>query len=250
MAKGNSSETIASAFNDWLEAEVRSSGVEVNTYLDEYNQAIRGLRGGWDHPDNFTVHKHESHVDVRLPQAWETFIMSLEPDMAQEDKDYQSAWLLFTPLMQVSGSWRNQCYVQASDASDYLVRRHSQANGIDTEAVVATRLKVWLPSPDNFADANLTVDELGRQLKNTSVTGRKALERVVERTVLGYDFGEEESVSTHNMQVAQEAWTAFSTDCVILAAKLRKGELAAVPFLEPKSISATPPPKVIYPLAA
>jgi hypothetical protein len=39
------------------------------------------------------------------------------------------------------------------------------------------------------------------------------------------------------MKKSQINHIQLATDCVIMAAKLRRGELEAVPFLEPRSIS-------------
>lgn len=250
MVSEHSSEAISQVFDDWLSAEVRSSAVEVNSYLDEYKTAIKGLKGGYGHEHNFLARKHEGHVHVRLPQAWETFTMSLEPGASEAEKEYQSAWLLFTPLMQVSGTYRAQCWFEASDGNDYLDRRQSRPSGIDMQKTVADRLKVWLSNSDNFAGANITTEDLHRQLKLVSKAGETSVKRVCARAVLGFDFGERDSRSSREMVAAQYNWASFATDCLILAAKMRKGELAAVPFLEPKSISSDPPPEVIYPLAA
>ena len=247
MKSGYSSGVIAEVLDGWLNAEVRSSGVD-NTYLDDYKTAIEGLKGGYGHPKNFTAGKHESHVHIRLPQAWETFVMTLEPDTPEESRDYQSAWLLFTPLMQVSGTYRNQCYMEASNANDYLTRRMSRPTALDMRQVVSDRLRVWLPEPDNFADATITTEVLGRQLKLVSEAGSKAVKIVCARAAMKYDFGSEHSRSALAMIGAQSEWASFATDCVVLAAKIRNGELAKVPFLEPKSISADPPPAVKYPL--
>lgn len=247
VEKAEASEAISDVFNDWLNTEVRSSAGD---YLDDYTAAVRGLKGGINHKDNFLALKHESHVHNRLPQAWETFVISLEPNNPEEQREYMSAWLMFTPLMQVSGTFRTQCYLEAQNAEDYLVRRQARPSGINMQNTVAERLKVWLPNPDNFADASLTVEELGRQLKIVSEVGEKAVKRVCARAVIGYDLKQEGSRSAREMVTAQYNWASFAANCVVLAAKLRRGDLAAVPFLEPKSISATPPPQVIYPLAA
>jgi hypothetical protein len=243
------SEAIAGTFDSWLNAEVRSSGVD-NTYLDEYKTAIEGLLGGLNHKNNFLPLKHESHVNVRLPQAWQTFNMSLEDGIDSEEVDNQSAGLLFTPLMQVSGTYRGQCYLESNSGEDYLAKRHARPHGIDMEEVVAHRLNLWMPGTDKFEGAGITVDKLGKRLSRVRKIGTKAIVEACQRAERGNDVGIKESATVQVLKTAQIEWAAFATDCVVLAAKLRAGELEAVPFLQPKSISAKPPPKVVYPLDA
>lgn len=241
-------EKIAGTFDGWLNAEVRSSGVGVNEYLDEYTTAVRGLRGGYNHPDNFTARKNESHLGIRMPQAWATYQLTQGEDVDPKIRDNQSGFLMFTPLMQVSGTFRTQCYLEASSPEDYLVRRHNRPHGIDMEHIVSERLAKWLPESDSFTEAGIDIPQLGRQIEIVAALGRKSIEAMCEQTGQNLDLEEEETISTRHMQVAQREWAGLATDCLILAAKIRRGELEAVPFWEPKSISSTPPPEVIYPL--
>ena len=70
---------------------------------------------------------------------------------------------------------------------------------------------------------------------------------MVDRLEAELAVGQEDSPSIQEVLKAQREWIIFATECVTLAAKIRRGELARVPFLEAKSISADP--KVTYPLA-
>lgn len=248
MSNSQAGERIADVFADWLNKEVRSSHTEVNAYLDDYSVAVSGLRES--QTNNFLAQKHNSHVNNRLPQALETFKMSLEPGTPAEQADNQSAWLMFTPLMQVSGTYRGQCYIEATDGFDYMARRQSRPTAIDLEKVADRRLRVWLPDSDNFGLASISVEQLERRVSVATRIGGNAIAEVCMRAEQERDFGIENSVSAQVLKSAQMEWASFATDCLILAAKLRGGELEAVPFLEPKSISSTPPPEVFYPLAA
>lgn len=79
-------------------------------------------------------------------------------------------------------------------------------------------------------------------------TKQQSKRRVCSRIKVGYELGHPVgSTSVQEIIVAQYAWSRLTIDCVVLAAKIRKGELAAVPFLEPRSISLDP--QVVYPLA-
>lgn len=248
MTNRSSETRIACTLADWLNAEVRSSGKEVNTYLDKYDDAIEGLQGGPGHKFNFLASKHASHVEVRLPNSWQAFNESLEKDV-YEEREYQSAYLMFTPLMQVSGTYRAQCYMEAADAGDYLRRRLLRPAGIDLRQVTARRLDKWLPEPDNFGESTITVEQLGLSLERASKIGGRVISEVCQRAERKFDFGIEGSATAQVLKSAQIEWASLTIDCITLAAKQRRGQLEAVPFLEPKSISSDPPPTVIYPLA-
>jgi hypothetical protein len=224
----DSSSNISAAVYDWLEAEVNSSGVERNSFLDDYESAIRGLRGGWEHPQNFTARKLESHMD-RLPLWYEAF--ALDPK-----DEYQAARLIFAGLMQVSGSYRNQCYIEATDAEDYIGRRRKIV-GVNIQNIVRGRLNELLPKSGDFNYADLSVEAMEPGINEIAAKTRSEVSAVSYRLNIGYDLGVEGSVAAHKMQEAQSMWLGFTTDCIAIAAKIRMGELEAVPFLEPVSIT-------------
>lgn len=237
----NATEQISSVFYNWLQAEVNSSMDENNrnSILDDYDSAIKGLKGGWDHKSNFTARKFESHI-MRLPLWLEAY--SYDPE-----DDYQAARLLFAGLMQVSGSYRNQCYLQARNPEDYVERR-KDVIGTNMHNAVGVRLHTHLPSTGNFARANIELDDLEKRMQETIKVGETSVRAVCNRTKYGYDLGQSRSRSVNEMQIAQYNWLTFATDCLTHSVKVRRGNLADVPFLEAKSISDEP--KVYYPLAA
>lgn len=233
--------TIGVTFEHWLADEVKSSGQGNNAILDNYDDAISGIVGGWDHPKNFGRIKHESHVDNRMPLWWAQYEQDPENDLV-------SAKLLFNGLMQISGAYRTQCYLQARGAQDYLWRRSGRPVGINLESEAMARLINVVPGND-LSEAEMSVEDLGSEVERVSRIGETALKNVSKyNTNTGRDLRRANSPSVQEMAMAQHAWARFSIDCVIVAAKIRGGELAAVPFLEPKSISLEP--QVIYPMAA
>lgn len=234
--------TISGAFFGWLKGEVISSDVEVNTYLADFDEAQRRLCLGYDNDYNWTASKDKSHLD-RLPKWWEAYA-------EDPTNDYQSARVLFASLMFVPGAYRNQCYIQAQNAAQYGQRR-SKAIGINLQRTIIDHLATVLPRSGNFSHADINLELLNtRRIKVATGVGETATKSMIDRLEAGLDLGQEKSPAVETMLDAQREWIAFATDCVALAAKIRRGELAKVPFLEPKSISADPPPKVIYPLAA
>lgn len=234
----NYSKRIGEVFYDWLQEEVTSSGTDKNSFLDEYDTVIAGLKAGWDHPDNFAARKNEAHLG-RLPVWFEAF-------KQDPDNDYQAAKLAFAGLMLVSGCYRDQCYVQAQDAEDYIDRR-GKAIGIPYDLAIKMRLQYLLPAKGELSRAHIDVDHLYQSMKAVSKIGETAINRLTTRVSEGHDLKAESSPSVTQMKYAQLEWFNFATESVILFAKMRGGFLSAVPLLEPKSISADPSPKVIYP---
>lgn len=212
---------------DWLRAEVASSHVERNKVLDDYNDAIEGLKGGWDHPKNFSARKVESHID-RLGPWFEAF------SMAEED-DYQAARIIFAGLMQTSGSYRNQCYVEAQDRADYLLIRQ-EAIGINLENAVGNRLRTFLPGTGDFSKARISLEDLDQRRQDAEAIGLRAVKAMCARVVLGWDLRKKDTRAAREAQNAQYNWATFTTDALTYVAKNR-GSLAEVPFLEPRSIT-------------
>jgi hypothetical protein len=238
---------ISNAFYGWLSAEVKSSGID-NTYLDDYTEARRRLALGYNTDENWSAEKQESHLN-RLEKIW------WPPFVEQPQDDEQSANIEFSSLMFVSGAYRIQCYVQSQTPEEYDARR-GKAIGINMRQVVVEHLANILPPSGNFSHANIVLQSRNtgettledRKQAIVSEIGETTVKNVCERLYSGKDLGLQDSPSVQEMLKAQKGWIEFATDSVALAAKMRRGELAAVPFLEPKSTSAKPVPKVIYPL--
>lgn len=228
MTIKKSSETISKAIYDWLAAEVESSGTSRNMYLDDFESARTGLLDGWDHPNNTPARKTESHLD-RLPLWWEAY--SFDPL-----DDYQSAKITFAGLMLVSGNYRAQCYIEAVDGQDYITKR-SKVIGIDAQQVVTHRLMDILPKNGSFKNADVSLENLDKERQYVAKFGEAATRAMCMRTRLGYDLGIPDSSSARRMMDTQHEWLRFSVDNIALAAKFREGELEAVPFLEPISIT-------------
>ncbi|MBI4034436.1 hypothetical protein HY380_00895 [Candidatus Saccharibacteria bacterium] len=233
--------SISQACLDWLGQEIQNSSTsgDINAYLDDYVTAVEGLSGGWDHPKNYTARKLESHLS-RLPYWFEAY--SYDPL-----DDYQSARLLFAGLMQTSGSYRNQCYLQATSAEDYIHRRTTRSIGINFQGFCQERLEELVPD-GRLSKARINLEGLGDHVSRAISVGEAAVRRVCNRVQDGQDLGKQTSASVMEMLMAQHVWSRLVIDSVIFAAKIRNGNLQTVPFLEPKSISLDP--KVIYPITA
>lgn len=249
-------EEISAVIEDWLAAEVISSGTERNEVLDDYKKVLKTIDKGYGDDSNWIYNKHNSHVYVRMPIWWEAF---LNTDPTDPTYDEWSAKIAFNALMQMSGTYRNQCYLQAADPEinpdDYINRRRSKPIGFNPINAVNDRLathflaETWSEEA-NFSKANIDIRKLDQKRQKTIRRGNESITTMLRRVADGKDLHQEKSKSVNEMLDAQYNWLTFVVDCVTFAAKVRDGELAAVPLLEPKSISAIPPPEVIYPFAA
>lgn len=237
---------VATSFYNWLAEEVETS-VTDNASLDDFKEARRRLGLDYEGTENWAAEKQKGHlnrVDVKFWPLYES-----DP----EDDEF-SAQVLFGAMMFTSGAYRIQSYLQAKSPEEYNNRRR-RAAGINLYQVVTGRLATLLPASGNFSRADISVasyEGLTLEQSKTEVMqkiGETTVRNVARRVSEGHDLGEESSPSLDEMLKAQKSWIEFATDCVTVAAKLRRGDLSAVPFLEPKSISAQPSPKVIYPLA-
>lgn len=235
---GRQVEVVSDAISDWLIAEVVSSGGDRNQYLDDYTQWRKQIKLGYDDPLNWTGAKNRAHLD-RLPIWWEGY--ELDPS-----NDFACARISFASLMFVSGAYRNQSHFQAQNADDYQARR-ALGIGIDLESAVSTRLHTHLPTTGNFANAKITMEALGERRKQSEKIGELTVKAICAHAAIGSDVGARDSRSVNEMKQDQYAWVTFLTDCITLAAKQRKGELASVPFLHPINISDNP--GVMYPFA-
>jgi len=240
-------QVVSTAFGNWLRAEIISSGVERNQELDRYDKMVAGLKLGYEDEKNLSVQKHRSHVFNRMPVWWEAFITT-PPNHPKYDE--MAAQIGFNALMQVSGTWRMQCYEQAADAEDYLRRRQSQPMGFDPTAAVTDRLAThlsagtWEDTADFQKENNyIDINKLDHRRQRAIRVGDRAVRTICERVAV--DLGQERSKSVREMLDAQYNWITLTADYVTLLAKVKDGDLMAVPLLEPKSISAEPKPKVI-----
>lgn len=249
VERTETAETIAVVLTDWLRAEVESSSEadDVNSYLNDYEAAMRGLRGGPEHPENWAQIKTRSHT-LRLSADIPAFC-----EMAPDDPDFDiaGAKVGFDALMQVSGAYRNYCYVCARDGLDYMVRRRQAAGGSVPHAV-RMRIEELVPLDSDLEGARISQEQLRRTADKVMNLGSAAIERLCEimavdeeettpeQTILGRSHQTHEAAQL--MIGAQANWLNLAIDSVLLIAKLRAGKLETVPFMLPTSIRNQPQP--------
>lgn len=234
-------EPISGAIYDWLAAEVASSSDpnDVNTILDDYETAIEGLKGGFDAEKNFTWKKHRGHMD-RLPIDFENLASTPPEDSAF---DWFAGKVIFDGLMEISGTFRNQCYVEGISPEDYMERRQKIVS-ISVGNTVGHRLIDLVPMDGGFDDARISLEGMSKRLEDVIDVGSGVIKNLINIMTLGEDT----TSAAAEMVAGQYEWLKFTVDSLILVTKLKHGKLATVPFLEPRSISEQSG-KLWYPLA-
>jgi|SRR3989344_3783001 len=227
----DSAEKISQSFYDWLKAEVVTSGESRNRYLDNFDEVRRRMALPYDDDDNWNSQKDKSHQQ-RLPGWLQTYELSSAGD---SEAEFCSARVLFAPLMSISGAYRSECYLKAQDQEEYIKLR-SQAIGVDLEQTAFYHLRENMPD-GNFSKAELSIEALKNRFYQTYSKGEARIREMNDGLLIGYGIGESNSKSVQEMHRTQYDHTRLAIDCLIMAAKLRKGDVKAAPFLEPVSIS-------------
>lgn len=230
-------EVIARGLGGWLKKEVGSSAVGRNQYLDDFEEFRSSLSLLYNNHNNSNAEKNRSHYN-RLAQ-WTDGLTRYYEGFDSEQRDYALARQIFCAQMYLSGLFRAQCLMQASDQEDYYHRRlDGSFIGIDLEDTISARLDqspAITPRLDEIAERTLMLnDKQQTYVEQLHLTGRD-------------DAGRQTSPTVNTVLALQKEWVDLVVDYAVFAANERGGKLSAVPFLEPKSISDDP--QVYYPFA-
>lgn len=168
--------------------------------------------------------------------------------------DYFVGRAIFTPLIEVSGSYRKQCFFEASDSEDYFNRRTNQGpTSIHIPEVVSNEFtssqiaSIDAMSEDERLDYIIerSAKDFGRGLALHQCIHDWAIDHPSQKGQIAAENDE----PVLAMQEAQRIYVGLAAGHVLVAASLRDYDLTKVPILEPKSItdaSSTP----LYPIAA
>jgi hypothetical protein len=245
MAQVNRPEQITQALTNWLEQEIINADTGRNAYLSDYQDRHDDLYKPFDDPTNLqalkTLGHHNRFVHWVRPYA--------EAGFAEDD--WFAARITFACLMNISGAYRTQCFLESSNEADYTRRRYEQPSGIDIGAVAADELR----SPETNALSAMDPDIrlahiIGRSLKTNDRA--LALHKTVQPWIIDNHKAGSPLVTAQDMPVesmlqVQRLWTGLAVAHIVVAASIRDGDYQKVPFLEPKSI--TDVTNVQYPLA-
>lgn len=228
---------IGEAVSEWVHAECITSLNDRNAFLDDLESARGDLALPLDDPKNLQAQKHYSHHNRQ--RLWGEAMTTFPED------DFATARHIFNLLMQMSGAAKRMCYFVSTDQEDYAAHKSAvDVIAIDAAACALKSIKEKTMEPDG---SFLVPDAAEIQNKTLSLFARK--ERHIDwlRTRVPHDFGQKDSPATRELQAEQKRWMTLVTDSILTAAAYREGALAAVPFLEAKSI--TDEPAVYYPFA-
>ncbi|MDB5166230.1 MAG: hypothetical protein JWM37_302 [Candidatus Saccharibacteria bacterium] len=240
------SEKIADVMTDWLRQEIVNADQGRNSYLSDYRKRRNDLFKPFDDSSNFLARKAKSHYS-RLVQ-W----VAPYKEEGFRRNDTFAAKLIFASMMEIAGSYRKQCIFEAADANDYHQRRYTQPAGINIGQLAAAELTTVSLDSVTGMDEQARLDYIiGRTLQVND--DNLQLHKQIHTWAIAHPR-EEGSIATRDgepvraMQEAQGHCASLAVAHIVVAASFRDGDYAAVPFLEPKSI--TDVAGTIYPLAA
>lgn len=242
-------EVIAGSVEHWLKKEVGSSVMGRNRVLDDFRDWHRSLLLPYDDPGNVNARKNKNHHSQLI--NWTNGLVEYYDGLDQEQADYMLARQMFRAQMYLSGLFRVGCFMRATDQDDYYHRRMELERvgiDIDPRATITEnlhRLYGQAPEPNAFEPV-LTLPEL---TSRTLELNEEQRNYVRELHVSGrHDVGKEESPTIDTIIDMEKKWIGHLVDHIAFVAGERGGQLSAVPFLEPKSISEDPQP--YYPFTA
>jgi hypothetical protein len=234
-------QTITDTFSWWLTEEIANSDSGRNAYLSDYGPQRADLFKPIEDPTNYQFQKAKSHHN-RI-NSWVTAYA--DPKLRQDD-DF-TAKIIFGCLMNVSGAWRKQCYLESEDMKDYQARRQGAPAGVNIGNFVMQELD---PSSTDSYISDEDFDALirrTRMVKSISLYHHKGAHRVVR----GIPSDTEGAITSknrapvRNMEAVQRLWLGLAASHVVAAASVRDGDISKVPLLEPRSITDTT--GLIYP---
>jgi hypothetical protein len=232
------SKSITSSMHDWLAQEIESSGAGRNAVLDNFYVTRKAFMQRSDVSWNQNIRKTNSHYDRLV--LW-------TPQFAENPADdFLTARQLFCAQMYLSGMFRQECFVVASDEAEYRFRRFGgQVLGVDINTVIENKLA----SQDTPVSLQTLTDTTLKTNKLTNSKLRQLHDRNrTEGTLFNYvRFLNSRGEWLKALSELQGEWLDLSVDYILHAAEVRDGDISKVPFLEPKSISDDP--QIYYPFS-
>ena len=100
---------IANAMTSWLGQEIVNADEGRNAYLSDFKDRREDLFKPFDDPSNFQAQKTNAHHNRLIHWA------SPYKDGDLRHDDWFTARLMFASMMCISGSYRTQCFLEATD---------------------------------------------------------------------------------------------------------------------------------------
>ncbi|HEY4964522.1 MAG TPA: hypothetical protein VIH90_07570 [Candidatus Saccharimonadales bacterium] len=226
---------IASGIATWLDDERQASIIDQNRYLDRIGEQRPLMALPIDDSASQFFIKLYSHIQ-RLPLWFDAFA-------EDPTNDYQTGKMIFSPLMFLSGTYRERFIFQSKSQGDYYVRKTAKPSNLIKG--LSEIVGVYTLASQNREVSLTSLRSTAEFCVRTALEEAKILN---DRAANGEDFGQEESIAVDSTMVREFSWMGFTLDLISFARQQRGDEIASVPFLEGKSISDDP--QVYYPFAA
>jgi len=232
-------EIVATVIKDWLTAEKISSYDDNNAGLNEYKRYASSQGLAWDDDSNAFTIKGRGHYNRLARRTNE-----IDEDTAN---DTFLATQLFDALMSLSGHYRLQCVVRADSKQQYMDLRYGPAPlGISIPEHVDQRLTVQYGELPSHEDLKKPVVHFADIKLMTTTANEYRLALMKELFDRKRIIGTRKAIYAGKLVASQALWLDTAVDHILYSAAKNEGNLAKVPFLEPKSITFA---KLIYPLA-
>lgn len=224
-------DVLASTLQGWSHHELVISMLPGNGVpaINDLSSSREMDRLGFDNSNNFVAQKIKGHLGRMV--AW------LESAEQFPEDDEQVGRLLFGSMKRVAGNFKNVSQVLAKN-EEHSIELITKKDNVDWFNPLAEQAVVdTINSRDDRS--------LGAHLAYTISGDIDTFERLYPFSSLYY--GRNNSLPIKRFIRSMQEWMVFSTRVVLWAQERRDGDLTKVPMLEPKSISAVPEPKIIYP---
>lgn len=236
---------ISNGIRTWLDREALVSNTNNNALLDELTQIRQAMITpvSSSAPD-YDLAKHTSH-QTRQANFGQAMI-------EHPTEDIFVAKNIFNTLMRLSGTARRMCFYAAGDSSEYFALKDDLAIiellGIDMLAGVARAIDARATDRQLAGEVQVVSAPTPRECHTEAMdafdaTGKRYLAEV--RSRVPNDFGQLQSPSIDTLKQFFDLWSGICVDNILMAASYRGGDVARVPFWEPKSISDDP--QLYYP---
>jgi hypothetical protein len=232
-------EVIAPVLETWLLHEVQESGTGRNRYIDAFESTGQALSEPFSGNRGYCAVKQTNHYNRYREKA------KAYPE-AYTDEFYTGT-LIHHALMLTSGAFRVQCFMQAKDTDEYRQLRFNgqRATGVAMKPTIERALGGL---PAELDASNLVASMQAHLLRtNDRIQAQHMLAYGHKRPPRGRFSPESEPVQA--MLAAQRLSIGLACANIVVAASVRGGSLASVPFLEAKSISDVSS-QPYYPFAA
>lgn len=233
---------IVAGLEGWLNDEIINSHVGRNQILDNWQQLREDIGKNVTDPTNQDSRKYTGHV-----HRFNILMTAVDADTLATN-DFATGKAIHHSLMFVSGGFRKACALRAANQEEYEDMRLRGPQPLSTnlrQAIIKAKV--------GFAEDGVSFESL---LNRATFLSGRVLRRHSSMNdwmqINPRELLQPQAVTSVPVEKAndiQSAGIELAGRLILFAAQVRKGGLAAVPILEPKSISDVSK-RPIYPFEA